>query len=134
MARVLLAEASHEEDREILLCGPEMSVRWRVTGASLQSGAMQGEERQSTVVDRLGGVSAAVAAVAEAGNDLLLEVVARNADPVNNLSLGDLLAHLARFDVVVITLRCSLQTAIGREASPPPELRGLAQRDYGNVP
>ncbi|MGW5365780.1 phosphotransferase-like protein [Actinopolymorpha pittospori] len=86
------------------------------------------------VVSRLiAGISAAVAGVAEAGNDVLLELVARKADPVNNLALGNLLEHLAGFEVVVICVRCSLETAIDRESSRPPEMRGLAQRNYGNI-
>jgi chloramphenicol 3-O phosphotransferase len=78
------------------------------------------------------GGNAAVVAVAEAGNDVVIELVARK-DPGASFVLDDLFERLASFDVVLVYLRCSFESAKRREASRPDEMKGLVQRDYGNV-
>ena len=88
--------------------------------------------KQAILRQVVAGGNAAVAAVAEAGNNIVIELVARN-DPGASFVLADLFERLAGFDVVVVCLRCSFQTAIKREASRVGEAKGLVQRDYGNV-
>ncbi|GAA2758433.1 hypothetical protein GCM10009872_37930 [Actinopolymorpha rutila] len=78
------------------------------------------------------GGNAAVAAVAEAGNNIVIELVARK-DPGASMTLVDLFERLAALDVLVVCLRCSIESAESREASRPDDMRGLVQRDYGNV-
>ena len=78
------------------------------------------------------GGNAAVAAVAEAGNDILIELVVRE-DPGASFVLDDLFERLARFDVLVVCLRCSIETATRREASRPGDMKGLVARDFGKV-
>lgn len=78
------------------------------------------------------GGNGAVAAVAAAGNDIVLELVARR-DPGASFVLDDLFTRLANFDVLVVYLRCSLESAMRREATRSTETESLVERDYGNV-
>lgn len=78
------------------------------------------------------GGNAAVAAVAAAGNDIVLEVVVRR-EPGASFVLDDLFARLANFEVLVVYLRCSLQSAMRREAARSKATNSLVQRDYGNI-
>ncbi|WP_172804920.1 phosphotransferase-like protein [Actinopolymorpha singaporensis] len=78
------------------------------------------------------GGNAAVAAVAEAGNDVVIELVARK-DPGASFVLDDLFERLASFEVVLVYLRCSFESAKRCEPSRADEMKGLVERDYGNV-
>lgn len=78
------------------------------------------------------GGNAAVAAVAEAGNNIVIELVARR-DPGASMVLVDLFERLATLDVLVVCLRCSIESAKSREALRLDDTKGLVERDYGNV-
>lgn len=80
----------------------------------------------------IAGGNAAVAAVAAAGNNIIVELVARH-DPGACLVLDDLFGRLADFDTLVVTLRCSVDTATEREMRRPAEMQGLVQRDHGKI-
>jgi chloramphenicol 3-O phosphotransferase len=79
------------------------------------------------------GHNAAVVAIVEAGNDIVLELVARTNNPGASLVLSDLFDRLIGHEILVTCLRCTEETAIQRELSRAPNMQGLVQRDYGNV-
>jgi len=79
------------------------------------------------------GHNAAVAAVVGAGNDTVLELVARRNNPGASLVLADLFKRLVGVEILIVCLRCSKETAMQREAARSEDMHGLVQRDYENI-
>lgn len=79
------------------------------------------------------GCNAAVAAIVEAGNNVLLELVARTDNPAACRILVDLFERLAPVETIVVGMTCGEPTALRREAARPSVMQGLVSRDYRSV-
>jgi chloramphenicol 3-O phosphotransferase len=79
------------------------------------------------------GCASAVAALADAGNRLIIELVVRTDDAGASELLRDLFGRLHGHRIVIVGVEAALETCLARERRRATDRRGLVLRDFEHV-